>query len=675
MSEPRRSTRARAREEVVPVPVPETPTAKAARGAKSASTLKRKRSSVVIPDATPTRDSPHGPRQTLPLRITEGQPLPTLPEPQPLDLPPSEWQDIQQSGVLSASLERSRAVWVSGVNFRVFHKFFNQPKKPADRTDEDKARHARQKNLLKDFAELGVVAQPRDGLHAAKENPIQAQLVIEPHTFPIRLYAPRETMKQPPKRTSIAASYGSWPNHNQPQHSQPNQYTQYNHQGQPIYQQKPPQSRPPAPKPVQKTPASTPGPASTPAPDPVIHMLAQRAGVDPELKSVMKIVAAGHASKDQLEFFQLHINELTALLARQKEEAAKSAKAPQNSATPRMNAPPTPTTGAPSSAPNMATPSPAPLPPPRPMQHAQPPPPPPPQHAAKPYSPAPPPMPLQQAHPRPSQHPHPMSYNPPLQHYHPPRQMPAYNPRPPPPSTYRPLIFTFEEGNKDYLHFPSYSFFEWLPNMSGAKISFLITKMKPKPEQDAAVKPPSTPAPKPVAGPPSSMTPSGTPNVSTPNNMGFVQTPSGQMMAFQAPAPPTPSPFVPLPRIEEFDEKYDIADIEYYQPVTVLVLTDNKEIASALVRAIRPPDVVEQYMEEVFDKCKRASETYLAFRLPRDGDGEQHAEKKVRSGDVTPGIATPTMDRGGFSSLGSNLGSTLSGAEKKKAGRPRKSLV
>ena len=55
-----------------------------------------------------------------------------------------------------------------------------------------------------------------------------------------------------------------------------------------------------------------PGPASSS--DPVIHMLAQRAGHDPQLKSVMKIVATGEANPDQLQFFQKHIDELTSLL-------------------------------------------------------------------------------------------------------------------------------------------------------------------------------------------------------------------------------------------------------------------------------------------------------------------------------------------------------------------------
>ena len=214
---------------------------------------------------------------------------------------------------------------------------------------------------------------------------------------------------------------------------------------------------------------------------------------------------------------------------------------------------------------------------------------------------------------------------------------------------------------------------EWLPNGSGVKISFLITKMKPKPEPP--VKSPSTPAPKavqtplPTPGIPPSATPSGPPASSAtpiPNSA----TPAALPPAVP-PTPPTPTPYVPPPRIEDFDEKNDIADIEFYQPVTVLLLTDDPDIIRSLPRAVRPPDVVEKYMEEVFDKCKRAEETYLAFRLPKDG--EEALEKRVRSGDATPAVATPTHNvLMGDQGMGTGMSSAL---EKKKAGRPRKSLV
>jgi hypothetical protein len=633
MSEPRRSTRARAREEATAVPETpkETPT-------RAKSTLKRKRASVAAKDSTPGTPNAdaalHGPRHNLPFKFHDGQPLPTLPEPQPLNLPSSEWQDIQHSGVLNASLERSRAVWVSGANFRVFHKNFTQPKKPGDRTDEDRARHLRQKDIEKTYVELGK--EPTAKLSVKEQIEIQAQLVIEPHTFPIRLYASREGLKMAAKKTSTPAStYGAWPNHNQPQHSQPNQYTQYNH-GSPAYPPKLPQPRPPPPKPVQKAPPPPPAPTSTPAPDPVIHMLAARAGTDPELKAVMKIVAAGHASKDQLEFFQTHINELTAILAKQKEDAAKAQRALALPPAPKPLPPPP----APKALPQPSTPQPS-APAPRPVQPAQPL-----QHTLKPYSPVLPQFPHLQhtpsTRPPPAQY---LNHSQPQTPYRQTPQMSSYDSSQPQP--YRPLVFSFEEGNKDMLYFPSYSFMEELPNKSGAKFSFLITKMKPKAEPIA--KPPSTPAPQ-------VMTPftfNGNTAISTPNT----DTSS------------VPPPLAPTPRIEDFDESSDIADVNFYQPVTVLLLTDNKEVYDALGRAIRPPAVVESYMDEVFDRCKRAEETFLAFRLPRDGDADV-AEKRVRSGDGTPVVATPIHD------MGFGLGMTLAGGmEKKKAGRPRKSLT
>lgn len=232
------------------------------------------------------------------------------------------------------------------------------------------------------------------------------------------------------------------------------------------------------------------------------------------------------------------------------------------------------------------------------------------------------------------------------------------------------------EGNNDKLYFPSYSFLEWLPNGSGIKLSFLITKMKPKPEpksepkSEPAIKPPSTPAPKPIEAPTPTPTAGGPLNgmpgapqtnpattIPDPNALALTPAPVTPQVA----APPTPAPYVPPPRIEDFDEKNDIAEIEFYQPVTVLILSTHPDIVHSLPRAVRPPDIVERYMNEVFDKCQRADETYLAFRLPKDGDGEI-VEKRVKSGDVTPALPTPAQDV------------TIS-TVKRGAGRPRKSLV
>lgn len=129
------------------------------------------------------------------------------------------------------------------------------------------------------------------------------------------------------------------------------------------------------------------------------------------------------------------------------------------------------------------------------------------------------------------------------------------------------------------------------------------------------------------------------------------------------------TPYVPPPRIEDFDERNDIKDVDFYQPVTALILGGNSDVIQSLPRAIRPPDVVGKYMNDVFDTCRRAEETFLAFRLPREGGPDADPEeRRVKSGDATPTVSTPITD-----AMMGGMGAML---EKKRAtGRPRKSLL
>lgn len=64
-----------------------------------------------------------------------------------------------------------------------------------------------------------------------------------------------------------------------------------------------------------------------PSPDPVISMLATRASSDPELKSLMKEVATGNATQEQLKIFQGHIDSLTKIIndRKKKDEEAEAA--------------------------------------------------------------------------------------------------------------------------------------------------------------------------------------------------------------------------------------------------------------------------------------------------------------------------------------------------------------
>jgi hypothetical protein len=100
MSEPRRSTRTRIREDAAPETPKDTPSKTAVKLG-----VKRKRPSVVAKDSvpgTPIREAAQQtPKHVLPIRLVEGQPLPTLPEPQSLDLPVLEYQNIAQRYAMS----------------------------------------------------------------------------------------------------------------------------------------------------------------------------------------------------------------------------------------------------------------------------------------------------------------------------------------------------------------------------------------------------------------------------------------------------------------------------------------------------------------------------------------------------------------------------------------------
>lgn len=59
--------------------------------------------------------------------------------------------------------------------------------------------------------------------------------------------------------------------------------------------------------------------------DSVINLLAARASADPSLKQLMRTVASGSASKEQLATFQRHIDELTEMRAHQEQTTQRYA--------------------------------------------------------------------------------------------------------------------------------------------------------------------------------------------------------------------------------------------------------------------------------------------------------------------------------------------------------------
>jgi hypothetical protein len=285
--------------------------------------------------------------ERLPKVIVVGQPLPTVDEPQPEDLPAKEYQSISESGVLAESLHRSRQKWLTE---GIFEKYWTKPRKGKG-------------------AKAPVIEEPNNPARESMTKLGSCTITVEPHIFDATMFAikephirplPQPLPQQPMYRPII--QYGP-PNGIMPQQTQapPAQKKQFQ-SAQPV-PQAPAQSHDaplktsaiPAPSNIptsgppvsngvlpnvvhtngmppngQVLPNSTPNTQehasaipnnTTPSPapatkstDPVIQALAERAATDSDLKALMRIVANGEASTDELKKFQSHIDELTRLL-------------------------------------------------------------------------------------------------------------------------------------------------------------------------------------------------------------------------------------------------------------------------------------------------------------------------------------------------------------------------
>ena len=230
--------------------------------------------------------------------------------------------------MLAAALERSRQKWLSE---GIFEKYWAKPSKkkvPIDAPNPAK----------ESMAKLGVCS-----------------MIIEPHVFDITLYTVKEpqsafpatTIQTPPPPSSEfnpfqnhntyqTAHYHAPPpsaphfQHHSPPNSSPSQLTlppfkegfgQFGPQG-PSPSRHPPVAAPEpimperqgriVPNTTRQDGSTTPG--AKPSPDPVIQMLATRAASDHNLKALMKVVASGNASQQQLRDFQNHIDDLNGII-------------------------------------------------------------------------------------------------------------------------------------------------------------------------------------------------------------------------------------------------------------------------------------------------------------------------------------------------------------------------
>lgn len=383
----------------------------------------------------------------LPVRLSEGRPLPTLPEPQDINVSAKAFQTISESGVLAASIERSKQRWLTD---GVFERYWTRPVKKATPNPSNPPKETMQK--------LGVCS-----------------MIIEPHVFEVTLYTVRDLPTAPlshsvnPPPPSHYNPFPQNPSYSPPVYSgpftgvtdSPSQHPfreGFNRPG--PYVPPPPTYHGPSqvvtqtgssgPPQLRRTSTSNIGsPAEAPQSDPVIQILATRAASDHALKNLMKVVASGQASPEQLKEFQDHIDEInTSLKSRRNSHSQKGGAEPPKAPTPDD---PLPSVEVHSSPPAPSPARPVPLPAHNINQATQP-----------------PPVPIK-AEPLPQIYPHappPL----PLQPQHPPKPKPLFTK----PDIHS-IVFDFSSTGDRFL-LPRFSIAEYLPGNTQVVISFLIVR-------------------------------------------------------------------------------------------------------------------------------------------------------------------------------------------------------
>lgn len=307
-----------------------------------------KKRALSPPAPTPQKAAPAPPppaapvEEGLPVKLRDGRTLPTQPGLQNLDLPFRAYQTVSErfvtllitfktnfySGVLAASIERSRQRWTTD---GIFDRYWSKPSKKKDLSNTP--------NPAKEtMTRLGICSMIIDPhvfevtLYTVKDAPIgYAPLSVQPPSLSAPQYNPF-----PPSSTYAPPLYTAprtapLPSYPPQQHAYPSQpslppfregFGSFGPQGPPPIYRPPihpavPAVHPEVPNSSKSGNAGDGSPqseSSGPKPDPVIGMLATRAASHPALKALMKVVASGKASPPQLRDFQDHIDELNAVM-------------------------------------------------------------------------------------------------------------------------------------------------------------------------------------------------------------------------------------------------------------------------------------------------------------------------------------------------------------------------
>lgn len=249
--------------------------------------------------------------------------------------------DLSRSGVLVESLHRSREKWLSE---GIFEKYWTKPKKKKGEPDQPADNPA--KDSMTKLGSCTITVEPHifeATMYAIKDpTPKPVQVPPAPQMYrPIIQYGPPGGVMPPtPPPPAPMQPVQQKPAAQVPQPSLITQASQISNG--PVTASNSSlgtAAKGPAPNGHRPAPLQIPGSApaaSQPAPpptpvgkstDPVIQMLADRAATDSSLKALMRIVANGEATAEELRRFQSHIDELTELTRSQKAKEATQAAA------------------------------------------------------------------------------------------------------------------------------------------------------------------------------------------------------------------------------------------------------------------------------------------------------------------------------------------------------------
>ena len=115
------------------------------------------------------------------------------------------------------------------------------------------------------------------------------------------------------------------------------------------------------------------------------------------------------------------------------------------------------------------------------------------------------------------------------------------------------------------------------------------------------------------------------------------------------------------------DEESSTSNLkEYYQPITIRIVSATSKVLEPLGRVVKPPEQVRQYMNEIMDRGERAPEGFLALRLPREGKNNKshdHDDGEMATGQLQSAYSSSLDNKDNSSASRVKAATTVADAE------------